>query len=66
MAFGVYMALCALAAIMSVRGMLAAPFLIIFSFGFLSVSVLSFPAERARHHAAAPVELTEPVSVPAE
>lgn len=66
LAFGVYMALCALAAIISVRGVLAAPFLIIFSFGFFYVSVLSFQAERAGRHAAAPVELTEPVSIGAE
>ena len=46
-AFGLYMSACAVLAATSARVVLAAPFLVIFAFGFFYVSVLSFLARRA-------------------
>ena len=46
-AFGLYMSACAVVSVMHVKSAMAAPFLVIFAFGFFYVSVLSFQAERA-------------------
>ena len=45
MVFGLYMAGCAIVAMVTLNGVLTAPFLIIFAFGFFYVSVLSLQAE---------------------
>ena len=46
-AFGLYMSACAIVSVMHLASAMAAPFLVIFAFGFFYVSVLSFQAERA-------------------
>ncbi|HQL75802.1 MAG: Beta-monoglucosyldiacylglycerol synthase [Planctomycetes bacterium ADurb.Bin126] len=51
-ALGLYMTTCAILSLMHFQSMMAAPFLVIFSFGFFYVSVLSFQAQRARRTAA--------------
>ncbi|RPI63607.1 MAG: glycosyltransferase [Planctomycetaceae bacterium] len=47
MALGLYMATCAVLSLMDVKRMLAVPFLLIFTFGFMYVSIMSFHAMRA-------------------
>ena len=47
-AFGIYMSVCAIISMMSVRSIMAAPFMIIFAVGFFYVSILSFQGHRAR------------------
>ena len=46
-ALGLYMAACAVLSMLDTKSFMAAPFLVIFSFGFFYVSVLSFQAQRA-------------------
>ena len=46
--FGMYMACCAILAMVTLNGVLTAPFLIIFSFGFFYISVLTFQTEGLR------------------
>ncbi len=48
MAYGLYMAACAVASLMSVRSAMAAPFMIIFAVGFFYVSILSIQGHRAK------------------
>ena len=48
LAMGLYMAACTITSLTDVRSMMTAPFLLIFTFGFLYVSLLSFHAQRAR------------------
>ncbi|MHC4294515.1 MAG: cellulose synthase family protein [Planctomycetota bacterium] len=56
--FGIYLGVCTACSLMSLRGTLAAPFLVIFMFGFFYVSVLSFQVERSQRFAAeAPKDL---------
>ncbi len=51
-AFGTYMASCAIFSLVTLRGWLTAPFLIIFAFGFYYVSVSSMLLDRAARRAA--------------
>ena len=44
--FGIYMAGCAVASVIHYEAALCAPFLVMFSFGFFYVSVMSFVAQR--------------------
>lgn len=48
---GLYMAFCAVAGVISLRGVMSAPFLVTFSFGFFYVSFLSFQCSRERRRA---------------
>jgi len=60
-AFGVYMATCAVCSVATLRGSVTAPFLVIFSFGFFYVSVMTFQTARSRR-LASPAR-REPVEV---
>ena len=44
---GVYMSVCAILSLMSIRGMMTTPFLVMFAFGFYYVSVSSLQAQAA-------------------
>ncbi len=55
MGYGIYMATCAAASLMSIRSAMAAPFMILFAVGFFYVSILSFQGHRARAPKAVPV-----------
>ncbi len=46
--FGLYMVACAVWSVFNYRAAFTAPFLVIFSFGFLYVATMTFQAERAR------------------
>ncbi len=52
--FGVYMGACAVVSVTSVRSAFAAPFLVIFTFGFFYVSLLTFQVERSYRTAPSP------------
>ncbi len=58
---GLYMAACAACSILTVRAALTSPFLVIFSFGFFYVSVMSFQTRRARRTITS--EQGEPVGI---
>ncbi len=57
-AFGLYMSVCAVMSMMSVKSLLTAPFLILFAFGFFYVSILTFAGQRV----AKPVKSVELVA----
>ena len=46
MMFGVYMAVCAVRSVMDINSALTAPFLVMFTFGFFYVAVMSFVTQR--------------------
>ena len=46
LAFGVYMAICAVVSAVDIRSAITTPFLVIFTFGFFYVSLMSFHARR--------------------
>jgi cellulose synthase/poly-beta-1,6-N-acetylglucosamine synthase-like glycosyltransferase len=63
-AFGVYMSVCAIIAVVNFRAALTAPFLVLFAFGFFYVSVLSLQTRRSSQpaDAEAPEEAVAPVA----
>ena len=50
--FGVYMFGCVVQSVVNFRAAFVAPFLVLFTFGFFYVAVMSFVARRARRHVA--------------
>ncbi len=46
--FGIYMIVCLVASLINFRGIMVAPFLVIFAFGFFYVSILSFQTGRVK------------------
>jgi hypothetical protein len=61
-AMGVYMSLCAVLCMFSLRSAVTSPFMVMFAFGFFYVSVMSFQARRV---AAAKKQAVEAVEVEA-
>jgi cellulose synthase/poly-beta-1,6-N-acetylglucosamine synthase-like glycosyltransferase len=58
LAFGFYMVACAVQSVITTRGVMAAPFLVIFAFGFFYISVMSFMAQpSAKTSEAEPVKV---------
>jgi cellulose synthase/poly-beta-1,6-N-acetylglucosamine synthase-like glycosyltransferase len=51
MLFGVYMAVCAVWSVMDINSALTAPFLVMFTFGFFYVAVMSFVTQRVHQPA---------------
>ncbi|MFP4106466.1 MAG: hypothetical protein ACLFVU_10300, partial [Phycisphaerae bacterium] len=60
-AFGVYMAACVVWSMRDINSVLATPFLLIFTFGFFYVSLMTFHAQRANAAVSDPAEEKEAV-----